>query len=160
MHRAWLGKPRCFVNLGRWSGLIEGWLVLYSVEYASRHMVGSRLRTVRLRLGLSQTAFADSVRAVGLDIGEPNSCSKRLVQKWEAGVHLVPSKRYRYAIERLTGEAFSDLCAPTLPKDVTAAARRLSKAIAAVAELEAELFDLHAFLNRTPESEMEHGSRQ
>lgn len=155
-----LGKPRRSVGLDRWFRLIEGWFVLNSVGYAPRNLVGSRLRALRLGLGLSQAAFADTVRAVGLDIGEPNRCSKRLVQKWEAGDHGTPSKPYRRAIERLTGEVFSNLCAPAPPKDATDAARRVSRVIAAVTELEAELFDLHAFLNRRADSEMEHGPRQ
>lgn len=130
------------------------------MEYVSSNLIGPRLRAVRLGLGLSQTAFAEAVKAVGLDIGEPNACCKRLVQKWESGVHRVPSKQYRHAIERLSGQTFSALCAPTLPEDVTDAAGRVSRLFAALVKLEAELLDLHAFLNRLPESELDSGSRQ
>ena len=147
------------VGFGCWVRQIEGWLLLH-IEYAPHQLVGSRLRAVRLSFGLSQKAFADTVKAVGLDIGEPNFCSKRLVQKWEAGVHGMPAARYRHAIEKLTGEPFSYLCAPTAPKDRTDAARRVSRAITTMTLLEAELYDLHAFLNRDPELEAEDGPRQ
>ena len=130
------------------------------VEYAPHRLVGARLRAVRLSFKLTQQGFADTVKAVGFDIGEPNRCSKRLVQKWEAGMHKMLSAPYQHAIERLTGEPFAYLCAPNPPKDVTDAARRVSRAIAEVAVLEAELFDLHAFLNRVPEPEKDYGPGQ
>jgi transcriptional regulator with XRE-family HTH domain len=131
---------------------------LYGDEYLSRQLVGARLRLVRLRLGLSQQALAVALKAIGLELGEPNNCTKRLVQKWESGEHKMPSAQYRRAIAWLTGEKFLALCAPIPPDDVTDAARRVSKVMDVVTVLQAELLDLHGFLNA--ELETGHGHRQ
>ena len=61
------------------------------------------LRKIRLELGLSQSQFANLVRGAGERLGEPNSCNKRLVQKWESGEHTVCRPNYRRALSKVTG---------------------------------------------------------
>jgi transcriptional regulator with XRE-family HTH domain len=43
------------------------------------------LRAVRISMQMSQDRFAKAVQEAGNRIGVPNQCSKRLVQRWEAG---------------------------------------------------------------------------
>ncbi|MBR7827574.1 hypothetical protein KDK95_14745 [Actinospica sp. MGRD01-02] len=52
---------------------------------------------------LSQSAFADAVRAAGTAVGEPNHCTKRLVQKWESGEHASCIPEYFKALQVVTG---------------------------------------------------------
>jgi DNA-binding transcriptional regulator YiaG len=44
------------------------------------------LRAVRDGLRLSQDEFARAIREAGERLGEPNDCTKRLVQRWESGL--------------------------------------------------------------------------
>ena len=44
------------------------------------------LRQARLALRLSQDEMAVAIRDAGQRLGTPNGCSKRLVQRWEAGI--------------------------------------------------------------------------
>jgi hypothetical protein len=73
---------------------------------------GARLRRIRESLDVSQTEFAELVREAGRDLGEPNTCSKRLVQKWEAGGHSTCRPNYRRALSRVTGMTYDKLCEP------------------------------------------------
>jgi transcriptional regulator with XRE-family HTH domain len=113
---------------------------------------------VRKGLGLSQQGYADTLRAIGLDLGEPNGCTKRLVQKWEREQHRMPSEQYRRAIEAVTGAPFEQFCESIADGDVCDAARRVSRAIEAVTVLNAELFELRAYFNgeSCPEAERGH----
>ncbi|WP_030988455.1 helix-turn-helix domain-containing protein [Streptomyces sp. NRRL S-1813] len=61
------------------------------------------LRAVRLGLRLSQDEFATALRRAGIELGEPNEASKRLVQRWESGVSRTPRGVYARALERVTG---------------------------------------------------------
>ncbi|GAA2635760.1 XRE family transcriptional regulator [Streptomyces axinellae] len=61
------------------------------------------LRAVRIGLRLSQDDFAKELRKAGDEAGEPNDASKRLVQRWEAGVSRTPRQVYARALERVTG---------------------------------------------------------
>ncbi|RSS38146.1 XRE family transcriptional regulator [Streptomyces sp. WAC07061] len=61
------------------------------------------LRAVRIGLRLSQDDFAKAIRRAGVELGEPNEASKRLVQRWEAGTSKTPRGVYARALERVTG---------------------------------------------------------
>jgi DNA-binding transcriptional regulator YiaG len=60
-------------------------------------------RAVRMGMLLSQDDFARSLRQAGERIGVPNDASKRLVQRWEAGVIISPRPSHARALEALTG---------------------------------------------------------
>jgi transcriptional regulator with XRE-family HTH domain len=62
-----------------------------------------RLRSIRLGMGLSQTEFAALIRRAGDDLGEPNACGKRLIQKWESGDHRDCRPGYGRALAKATG---------------------------------------------------------
>lgn len=61
------------------------------------------LRAVRMGLLLSQDDLARAIRDVGRRAGEPNDASKRLVQRWEAGLIASPRPVYARALEAVTG---------------------------------------------------------
>jgi transcriptional regulator with XRE-family HTH domain len=61
------------------------------------------LRTVRESLRLSQEEMARAIRNVGDRLGEPNDCTKRLVQRWESGLVSTPRGNYARALEYVTG---------------------------------------------------------
>jgi transcriptional regulator with XRE-family HTH domain len=61
------------------------------------------LRAVRVSLRLSQDDLAKALRDWGLSAGQPNDASKRLVQRWEAGVSRFPRPVYTRALEGVTG---------------------------------------------------------
>src|SRR5947209_19061885 len=67
------------------------------------------LRAIRLSLHMSQSDFAGAIRQAGETLGEPNSCTKRLVQKWESGEHTVCRPHYRRALERATRRPYAQL---------------------------------------------------
>jgi hypothetical protein len=68
------------------------------------------LRAVRQGLLMSQGEFALAVRGAGERAGEPNDCSKRLVQRWEAGyVTGIPRGAYARALEAVTGQPIENL---------------------------------------------------
>jgi transcriptional regulator with XRE-family HTH domain len=52
---------------------------------------------------MSQDDFARALREAGQRAGEPNDASKRLVQRWEAGISLSPRPAYARALETVTG---------------------------------------------------------
>lgn len=83
---------------------------------------GTRLRAIRQELGHSQNAFAIRIRLAGHELGQPNRCTKRLVQKWESGEHSMPLPRYRGALVRVTGQSIEALCLPILPPNANEAA--------------------------------------
>lgn len=61
------------------------------------------LRQWRLKKHLSQTALADLIQRFGESIGEPNACTKRLIQKWESGEHTTVNANYVRILNKLTG---------------------------------------------------------
>jgi hypothetical protein len=67
------------------------------------------LRAVRASLRWSQDEMARAVRAAGDQAGEPNDCSKRLVQRWEAGEVTQPRGVYVRALEIATGQPLENL---------------------------------------------------
>jgi hypothetical protein len=58
---------------------------------------------------MSQDELAKAVRAAGDQAGEPNDCSKRLVQRWEAGKVTTPRGVYIRALEAATGQPIENL---------------------------------------------------
>ena len=67
------------------------------------------LRAVRRGLMMSQDELARAVREAGRRVGEPNDCSKRLVQRWEAGIVATPRGTYARALEYVTGQPIANL---------------------------------------------------
>lgn len=67
------------------------------------------LRAVRMGLRMSQDELARAVRQAGHHAGEPNDCTKRLVQRWEAGVVKAPRAIYVRALEAATGQPIENL---------------------------------------------------
>jgi hypothetical protein len=67
------------------------------------------LRAVRDSLHMSQDELARAVRAAGDQAGEPNDCTKRLVQRWEAGTVGKPRGIYVRALEAATGQPIGNL---------------------------------------------------
>lgn len=67
------------------------------------------MRAVRRSLLMSQDELARAVRDAGQRTGEPNDCSKRLVQRWEAGLVTTPRGAYARALEYVTGQPIENL---------------------------------------------------
>ena len=67
------------------------------------------LREVRHDMRMSQDELARAVRQAGQRAGEPNGCTKRLVQRWEAGIVTAPRGPYTRALEHVTGLPISNL---------------------------------------------------
>ncbi|MFE5027047.1 helix-turn-helix domain-containing protein [Streptomyces sp. NPDC056656] len=61
------------------------------------------LRAVRMSLLMSQDDLARAIREAGQRAGQPNDASKRLVQRWEAGITAAPRPVYARALEAVTG---------------------------------------------------------
>ena len=75
----------------------------------SRPGPNDRLRSVRLALRLSQEEFAHKIQEAGQINGEPNECTKRLVQRWESGRTTWPRGPYARALETMTGRPIERL---------------------------------------------------
>jgi len=67
------------------------------------------LRAVRQGMRMSQDELARAVRQAGHHAGEPNDCTKRLVQRWEAGLVTTPRGPYARALESVTGQPLENL---------------------------------------------------
>lgn len=67
------------------------------------------IRAVRTQLRMSQSEFAAAVRRAGVTLGEPNDCTKRLVQKWESGEHRDCRPYYQRALQVVTRKPFDEL---------------------------------------------------
>lgn len=67
------------------------------------------LRQARLALRLSQDEMAVAIRDAGQRLGTPNGCTKRLVQRWEAGEVALPRAVYIRALECVTGKPVASL---------------------------------------------------
>lgn len=63
----------------------------------------TQLRAVRLGLLFSQDDMARAVRDAGARAGEPNGCTKRHIQRWEAGEVRSPRPVYARALQAVTG---------------------------------------------------------
>ncbi|HTJ66697.1 MAG TPA: hypothetical protein VL551_04140 [Actinospica sp.] len=71
-----------------------------------------KLRNARQAMRLSQSQFADAIRAAGNAVGDPNRCTKRLVQKWETGEHTKCTLPYLRVLMIMTGLPASELGFP------------------------------------------------
>lgn len=67
------------------------------------------LRAIRLGLYMSQSEFAAAVRRAGASLDEPNTCNKRLIQKWESGEHTSCRPNYKRALQAVTRTPFEQL---------------------------------------------------
>jgi hypothetical protein len=85
------------------------------------------LRAVRMGMLMSQDDLARAVRDAGAHLGAPNDCSKRHVQRWEAGAVGFPRPVYARALEVATGLPIASLGfrppVPARAEDVGAAPR-------------------------------------
>ncbi|MER7583860.1 helix-turn-helix transcriptional regulator [Kitasatospora sp. NPDC097691] len=70
---------------------------------------------------MSQDEFAKRLRTAGMEQGEPNEASKRLVQRWESGEVRAPRPVYVRALEAVTNLPVDRLGfeTPQLPSGVT-----------------------------------------
>jgi hypothetical protein len=69
----------------------------------------ANLRAVRMGMLMSQDDFARAIREAGQRAGDPNDASKRLVQRWEAGLIVSPRPSYARALEAVTGLPLASL---------------------------------------------------
>ena len=53
---------------------------------------------------MSQDELARAIREAGQRAGAPNTCTKRLIQRWEAGLVTTPRGAYARALEYVTGQ--------------------------------------------------------
>jgi tetratricopeptide (TPR) repeat protein len=67
------------------------------------------LRAARIALRLSQREFAALVRKTGDELGDPNNCTKRLVQRWESGAYTTCRPHYRRALQAATRTPYGRL---------------------------------------------------
>lgn len=62
-----------------------------------------------MALSMSQSEFATAIRQAGDALGEPNTCTKRLVQRWESGISDVCPPNYRRALQSVTRTPYVEL---------------------------------------------------
>lgn len=75
--------------------------------------MNNALRAARVSLRMSQDEFAEAIRAAGLRVNEPNSVTKRTVQRWEASTENTrPRASYARALEMVTGVPIESLGFP------------------------------------------------
>ena len=86
------------------------------------------LRRARQSMRLSQSQFAEAVRAAGNAMGAPNHCTKRLVQKWETGEHAACRPDYLRVLQAVTGLSARELGFQVLPDQSGASAAGLGDA--------------------------------
>jgi transcriptional regulator with XRE-family HTH domain len=75
----------------------------------SQPQPNTALRSARLKRRMSQDDLARAVRDAGARAGEPNTCNKRTVQKWESGLVTTPRGVYIRALEFALGEPIENL---------------------------------------------------
>ena len=75
------------------------------------------LRRARQSMRMSQDEFAGALRSAGAAMGEPNRCTKRLVQKWESGEHGSCRPEYLRVLQTVTGLSSRELGFNLLPDD-------------------------------------------
>jgi transcriptional regulator with XRE-family HTH domain len=72
-------------------------------------MANTALREARLRAHLSQGDLARLIRETGFRTGEPNGCTREMVQRWESGKTRRPQGRYLLALENVLGQPADSL---------------------------------------------------
>lgn len=92
------------------------------------------IKAARTQLRMSQSEFAAAVRRAGMTLGEPNDCTKRLVQKWESGEHRDCRPNYQRALQLVTRKPFDELgfggTSTTLPVIVSSSVAQQAEALA------------------------------
>lgn len=78
-------------------------------QSVTKPTTNQKLRAARLAMRLSQSEFATAIRHAGASLGEPNECTKRLVQKWESGEHSGIRPNYRRALQAVTRIPYEQL---------------------------------------------------
>jgi hypothetical protein len=71
--------------------------------------VNLALKQARERANLSQTGLAVRIQEWGFTTGEPNGCSRNMVQRWESGQTRCPQGRYLLALEAVLGQPAASL---------------------------------------------------
>jgi transcriptional regulator with XRE-family HTH domain len=66
-------------------------------------MANTALREARRRANLSQYDLARQIREAGHMLGDPNGCTREMVQRWESGRVRRPQGRYLIALEHVFG---------------------------------------------------------
>jgi transcriptional regulator with XRE-family HTH domain len=72
-------------------------------------MTNTALREARARARLSQTDLARRIRELGFRSGDPNGCTRVMVQRWESGKVQRPQPRYVLALETVLGTPAQNL---------------------------------------------------
>jgi transcriptional regulator with XRE-family HTH domain len=72
-------------------------------------MPNTTLRAARLSRRMSQDDLARAIRDAGHRIGEPNGCSKKVIQRWESGAVTTPRGAYLRALEYAMGATAESL---------------------------------------------------
>ncbi len=90
------------------STTLESIRLIVTTPHAARQP-NHALRAVRIAMRLSQNEFAGLIRRAGDDLGEPNGCTARLVQKWESGTYATCRANYRRALQEATGRPYGQL---------------------------------------------------
>lgn len=58
---------------------------------------------------LTQAELARKIQVAGDDLGDPNGCTREMVQKWESGRVRRPQPRYLLALENVLGQPAANL---------------------------------------------------
>lgn len=72
-------------------------------------MANIALREARIRAHMSQSDLARSIREAGFRSGDPNGCTREMVQRWESGKVRRPQGRYLLALESVLGQPAANL---------------------------------------------------
>lgn len=106
-----------------------------------------RLRAERRRLRMSQSQFAEAVRNAGSKLGEPNACSKRFVQKWEAGVQTRISESYQRSLADVIGLAYEVLRDPAVRADFGVEVASLGEVVLNLTHLTEDVIDVRTWVD-------------
>lgn len=72
-------------------------------------MANLALRDARVRAHMSQDDLARRIRETGFRTGDPNGCTRGMVQRWESGRTRRPQGRYLLALENVLGQPAASL---------------------------------------------------
>lgn len=72
-------------------------------------MANTALREARRLAHMSQSDLARMIRETGFQLGDPNGCTREMVQKWESGRVRRPQGRYLLALEQVLGQPAANL---------------------------------------------------
>ncbi len=72
-------------------------------------MANTALREARRMAHMSQSDLARMVREAGYALGDPNGCTREMIQRWESGRVRRPQGRYILALEHVLGQPAASL---------------------------------------------------